>query len=244
MDFPEGIRGPDISKGEFVNFRFANSSLSLRIPKLIYNPNDHLAETDWTTSRPPRQQYWTNASAGTAKTLVYQTWYFQDRNSDDNIAIGYLTILIRKTYAADYSKPVILSDQAFRQYILNELIRDEKHKESDKFIGIETRVDWPSLKNKFYLETVTKPVLNGLRHLLDLCEKKSPHPMPLAAFVLDRDSYLSMSLRLTSLNYIDRKNPYSEELLHKFKMDLFEELLTHIQIDYSPDLMAQIEAFK
>lgn len=47
---------------------------------------------------------------------------------------------------------------------------------------------------------------------------------------------------LQSLHYAGRTNPYSNEVLKQFEKDLFEELLNHIKIEYSPALIAQIEA--
>ncbi len=243
MDFPDGIVGPDISNGDLVNFRFPKSSLTLRVPKIPFNNDtkDHIAETDW--SRPDYQN-WTTTIIGRTKDLVCQSWRYRDHETHDNVALCFLTMDIHKLNGIDSSQPVTLNNQAFRQHVLNELILDEKERENNPDIGIETRAGWPTQKNDFYLEDVKKPALNGLRFLRDLVVKQSSHPMPIAVFVLGEDINLDISFTLESLHYTDRKNPFSEELLHQFKMDLFEEILENIQIDYSPELVAQIEALK
>jgi hypothetical protein len=243
LDFPDGISGPDISNGDLVNFRFPKSSLTLRVPKIPFNNDteDRIAAIDWTR---PDYQSWTGTITGRTKELVYQTWRYKDQNTHDNVALCFLEIDIHKLDGIDSSQPVTLNNQAFRRHVLNELILDEKDRANDPDIGIETRTGWPTQKNDFFLEDVKKPVLNGLRLQLDLIVKQSSYPMPLAVFILDADIKLIVSLTLESLHYSDRKNPFSEELLHQFKMDLFEEILKNIQIDYSPELVAQIEALK
>jgi hypothetical protein len=243
LDFPDGIVGPDISNGDLVNFRFPKSSLTLRVPKIPFNNDteDRIAAVDWTS---PDYHNWTTTIIGRTKELVYQSWRYKDQDTHDNVALCFLTMDIDKLDGIDSSQPVTLNNQAFRQHLLNELILDEKEQGNDPDIGIETRAGWPTQENEFFLEDVKKPTLNGLRFLLDLDVKQSAHPMPLAVFVLDADISLNISLKLQSLHYSDRKNPFSEELLHQFKMDLFEEILKNIQIDYSPELVSQIEALK
>ncbi|HRH75857.1 MAG TPA: hypothetical protein PK129_00795, partial [Cellvibrionaceae bacterium] len=66
-------------------------------------------------------------------------------------------------------------------------------------------------------------------------------PKMMAYITLNKDLYLMISFSLDSLHYDNRKNPYSEELLHQFKIDLFDEFLSFIQVTYSGEVLNLVE---
>jgi hypothetical protein len=77
---------------------------------------------------------------------------------------------------------------------------------------------------------------------LDLSARK--YPVPVAILPLGRRFYLNISFKFGSLHYRDRKNPYSDELLRNLSLELFDEFLSFIRIDYSPEFLAIIESSK
>jgi hypothetical protein len=238
MIFPEGIRGPDISEGDLVSFKFPDSTLTMRLPKIPYNHDttDRVsAISDWTTED---TYHWDDYMNGKQKDLVYQTWKYEDSNTHDDIAFCILQIHVQKFKGVDQYSPFTFKGAAFRDRLLSDLIEDEKE------FGMETREGWPSAANEFFIESIQKHVLNGLKCLLDLEAKRASHPMPYALFVLGEKLCLNLTFTLCALHYSDRKNPFSDDLLHQFKMDLFDELISHIHIEYSPEVIERVEAMK
>jgi len=238
MIFPEGIRGPVISEGDLVSFKFPDSTLTMRLPKIPYNHDttDRVSETtDWTAEDTNR---WDDHPNGKQKELIYQTWKYEDEETHDDIAFCILHIHVQKLRGIDRDLPCTLNIAAFRERVLSDLADDEQE------FGTETREGWPTFANEFFLESLQRPALDGLKCLLDLEGKRAAHPMPYALFVLGEKLCLSIAFTLRSLHYSDRKNPFSDDLLHQFKMDLFDELISHIHIEYSPEVIERVEAMK
>jgi len=100
------------------------------------------------------------------------------------------------------------------------------------------------VENSFFAKTIKGQVLDGLQAQVDLGGGEK-YPVPSAYFSLGRRYSLRIAFHFGPLHYFDdRKNPYSEELLHQFKLDVFDDFLSHIRIEYTPETIVLIEQLR
>lgn len=238
MKFPDGISGPKISDGDLLFLEFKDSNLTLRVPAIPKNTSavDEVTSIrDWTN---PNTDSWKKFYHGKQTSIVTQFWNYEDEVTHDDIARCFLDFNIAKVDRISATLPFTLNSEAFYNFFLNDLIEEAEEN------GPETRDGWPSIENNFYLKSVEKPQVNGVQFQEDMDGGQMPYPMPVAFIPLGRNLYLSATLKLCSLHYKDRKNPFSEKTLHQFKLDLFNELLSYIQVDYKPEIVELINALK
>lgn len=237
MIFPHPIIGPTFSEGDIVSFSFDDAELSLRLP-VIYASDTNIDRVcqqkdfkgvntlDWTLLGDTRQQ-----------NLVTQRWVCEDEDTHLNIAGCMLKITVSERTQDEVDSCFSLNTETFMRHYLERLEQDLSHFEP------EMRPGWPSPENNFFTKPLNNNILNGFQMLLDLTSG-SPHPQPLAYIPLNKRFTLGISLYLNSLHYADIPNPHSEELLHTLKMDLFDDLLSHVRIEYSGETLAMIKQLK
>ncbi len=87
----------------------------------------------------------------------------------------------------------------------------------------------PSIQNQVHLRQSTFCALASLaarKYLAIITKSEFPQVHLTVMFSFSQNTLL----------YDNRKNPYSEELLHQFKIDLFDEFLFYIQATYSGEV--------
>lgn|SRR5690606_24516243 len=239
MIFPENITGPQFSVGDFVTYQFDDCELTLRLPVVPHN-------TDKVDDVSPRRDYrnvntrdWRplGEQGFTFTRLAVQKWKYECERTHDNIASCYMTVSVLKHTLKDADSLFSLNSETFQEHHLQVIHADFSDYEQTK--GDE----WPSASNNFLAKTITRPVLDGLQVQLDLVDGAEA-PTLGALFSLGKEYTLNIEWSFSSLHYPDRQNPYSRELLHKMKFELFEEFLSFIDIEYSPETLALIQKLK
>ncbi|WP_139309795.1 hypothetical protein [Teredinibacter haidensis] len=239
MNFPEFIVGPTFSEGDILSFVFDDADVTLRIPKIHHNDrtiDSVIAQKDF---RNADMQDWVSfGDEGRCDlTLVTQDWKYEDDITHDNIAYVFFEVSVLKHGKAETESSYSLNASSFQQRFIRE-IHDE-----NPDIKTDPRPYWPTQENNFFFKPIAREILDGFQLKADVVEG-SDNPATIGFFSLGREYTLRLNLRLMSLHYPDRKNPYSNELLRTVEEDLFEDLLSHVQVDYNAETLALIEKLR
>lgn len=240
MKFPKNLTGPNFAEGDLVTFNFDDAELTYRTPKVPYNRD--------TIDRVNHQKDFRNADTGdwdhfgdeghcTAQLSV-QNWNYEDEISHDDIAHVLLDVEVLKHSDKEYESCFCLNSKSFAEHFLKDIYSAYSESEQDD------RPYWPTRQNNFFAKTINRDLIDGLQVQIDLGGGEK-YPVPSAYFSLGRRYSLRIAFHFGSLHYYDdRKNPYSEELLHQFKLDAFDDFLSHIRIEYTPETIALIERLR
>lgn len=239
MKFPDHLTGPQFADGDLVTFVFDDAELTLRVPKVPYNRG--------TIDRVNPQKDFRNADTSgwdhfgddghCTNYLSTQTWNYEDALSHDDIAHALLDVEVLKQSNREAESCFSLNSQTFIRHFIDGIHGDFADSKQDE------RPYWPTHQNNFFARAMKRDYVDGLQVQLDLVEGKK-YPTPCAYFSLGRRYTLRIAFHFGSLHYSDRKNPYSEELLHQFKLDAFDDFLSHIRIEYTPETVALIKKLK
>jgi hypothetical protein len=233
MNYLPGTEGPLISEGDIVSFKFKRSELTLRLPRIPYERYklDRVCQQhDWSEENP---RNWEDVDTGYSRELVNQSWKYKHIANREFVASCDLDIGVFTLNDLNSDDPVTLNSDRFRQYSLDEI---NKNFDTD----VVRLDDSPKPENEFYLEAIETPTKRGIRFLSVANDDQLHHPRIMAALVLDRTLLLRISFEVFPYNYTDSINPFNDEQIRKFKMDLFEELMAHLVIKFDPELQAEI----
>jgi len=239
MKFPENLIGPQFCEGDLVTFVFDEAELTLRLPRVPYNTDSFDKVNPQKDFRNADTSAWEHfGDEGHCTTsLSLQDWKYEDSISHDNIVYCMLTIDVLKHSDKEAESCFALRSESFAHHILTGMHEDFGDSLQDD------KPHWPTKHNNFFAKPVKRSLINGLQVQLNLNTSK-PYPVPCAYFSLGRRYSLQIIFRFDSLHYPDRENPYSDELLHKFKLELFDDFLSHLRIEYTPKTIALIEKLK
>lgn len=237
MIFPHPIIGPTFSEGDIVSFSFDDAELSLRLPVIYASDNNIDRICQERDFRGVNTEDWLLLGNTRQQRLATQSWVCEDDDSHLNIAGCFLKITVYENTQDEVDSCCNLNSEAFMHHNLELCKYDARQYDP------ETRPGWPTPENNFFAKSLNNNILNGFQLQLDL-SGGSPSPQPLVYIPINKRFTLSISLVLNSLHYSDIENPYSEELLHKVKLDLFDDLLSQIRIDYSGETLEKIKQLK
>lgn len=239
MKFPNHLTGPQFSDGDLVSFLFDESELTLRIPKVPYNRDTMDRVNPQKDFRNPDTSDWDHfGDEGHCTTyLSIQSWRYEDSITHDDIAYAHLKVEVLKQSDREAESCFALNSATFYRHFIDGIHGDFVDSKRDE------RPYWPTQENNFFAKAIKREYIDGLQVQLDLVEGKK-YPTPCAYFPLGRHYTLRIALHFGSLHYEDRPNPYSEELLQQFKLDAFDDFLSHIRIEYTPETIALIQKLK
>ena len=239
MNFPEFIVGPTFSEGDILSFIFDDADITLRIPKIHHNDrtiDSVIAQKDFRNA--DMRDWMSFGDEGLCYlSLVTQDWKYMDDVTHLNVAHVFFEISVLKHGKAETESFYSLNAASFQQRFIRE-IHDE-----NPDIKTDPRPYWPTQENNFFFKPIPCEILDGFQVKMDVVEG-SDNPATIGFFSLGREYTLRLNLRLMSLHYPDRKNPYSNELLRTVEEDLFEDLLSHVQVDYNAETLALIEKLR
>lgn len=237
MKLPEHLTGPQFADGNLVSFIFDESELTLRAQRVPHHidaideicPERNFRNADTTSW----DHFGTEGHCSTE--LMMQTWEYVYSVSRYYIAHAELKVEVVKHSDQEAARCFSLNNLSFRNELLFWLKDD--HAESRP----RGRAYWPSEENNYFLKTIPRDLLDGLQVQIDLGEK---YPVPSAFFPLGRQYMLRINFDIRPLRYPNQKYPYSEETLQQFKLDAFDDFLSHIRIEYTPETIALIQKLK
>lgn len=233
MNYLPGTEGPLISEGDIVSFKFKRSELTLRLPRIPYERHllDRVCQQhDWSEEEP---RNWEDFDSGFCRELVLQSWKYKHIANREFVASCDLNIGVFTRNDLNNVDPVTLNSKRFRQYALEENIR---YFDTD-VVRLE---DSPKPENDFYLEVIETRTKRGIRFLSVGNDDQLHHPKIMAILVLDRNLLLRIEFEVFPYNYTDSINPFNDEQIRTFKMDLFEEIMSHLVIKFDTELQAEI----
>lgn len=239
MNFPDRITGPQFAEGDFLSFTFDEAQLTMRVPRTPDNRGaidrishqrdlrsadtmhlDHLGDRDHYTI-----------------PLALQTWNYQDCESQDDVAHALLDMEVLRHSDSEAQECFALKSDAFQGHILDEMRR---HFE---IINTDEKPSWPTRGKIFFAKPVKGDRLDGLQVHVNLGGGKQ-YPVSSAYFSLGRRYSLRIAFHLSSLAHSGRSHSYNEESMQKFMLEVFDDFLSHIRIEYTPETVALIEQFR
>lgn len=239
MIFPANIIGPSFDQGDLVTFIFEGAELTFRAPTLPENKHkvDELSSirdfrnidaSDWNTDD---QEH-------AIIQLLLQHWSFEDSRTLDNIARCRLYVELVEVSKQDQLEGKLFSASRFQELMLSWhsfTFKDDERKNDEG-------PSWPSIENRFNGRPIAKKNLNWF--LVELPLNPRLAPIQLVMIPINNRFVLMAYIKIESLHYAGRTNPFSNELLKQFERDLFEDFLSHINIEYSPELISTIQSLK
>lgn len=240
MNFPGNLIGPKFDDGDFINFQFDGAELSLRAPIVPRNNHgaDRLCETRDFRNIDTRN--WdTNDQEHPSIELLLQRYCYEDARSLDDIAQCQIFVGLVECKEDAREANVFLSYPEFEDIMIDWHDYTFNQDHGEKYAHDST---WPALPNRYNGRSITKEHIDWF--VVELNLSLQVKPVQLAMIPINNRFVLMTYIDLQSLHYAGRTNPYSEELLKQFEKDLFEDFLSHITIDYSPETIATIQSLK
>ena len=233
MNYLPGTEGPLIHEGDIVGFKFKRSELTLRLPRIPFD-NDifDIVCNQYNWSNEDSRQ-WEDVEIGFSRELVKQSWKYRHIANREFVAMCHLDIGVITLNNINDANPEPLNSARFRQYSLD-LINSNHDPEAARL------EDSPQPANDYYMEVIESPSKRGIRFLAVEDYYKLQHPKIMAILVLDREMLLRIEFEVFPYNYTDSINPFNDEQIRKFKMDLFEEIMAHLVIKFDAELQAEI----
>ena len=240
MKYPGNIIGPKFNEGDIVTFIFEDAELTLNAPIIPRNTHGadqvcpiknfrNISTNDWDT----------NDQEHPSVELIFLRWCFEDSRTLDDIAQCQLFTGIVEVPEPQRKANTLLSPPdfenlmlAWHHYSVGEQ-HDEKYAEDQ---------DWPALPNRYNGRSIEKECLDWF--VVEVKISLQEKPVQLAMIPINNRFVLMTFIDLQSLHYAGRTNPYSDEVLKQFERDLFEDFLSHIKIEYSPETIAIINSLK
>ena len=234
MNFPGDINGPKFSDGDIVTFTLPEAELTMRLPVVAdYKMTDRVSNIRDLTNVDTSSWEHFGDDGFCFNDVAVQSWKYEDLASHDNVARCFLKITIQKHGKSESDSLFSLNSQTFRDQQITWLAEG---------LSDEDRPGWPSKENDFFAQTIKSDVLDGLQVQVERVKNAGrDFPDIYALFSLGKYFTLAIDFSLLSLHYPDRKNPYSEEFLQDFKFKLFDDFISHIHIEYTPETIALIE---
>ena len=240
MILPAGLQGPDFNNCDYLMFNFDGAMLTLpalRLPNNDHNIDDTsiikdfrgIVTSDWDHDDDTNQA---------EHLLLLQHWNAENIKSLDDIATCKLWIKLIEMHEPTQAENTLLSKSGFESAMLkfhseNLGTHNETHANNP---------DMPTFGNCYFGKSITRQHLNWFVVLLPLNSRSKP--TQLLMIPINNRFVLMAYIKVQSLHYAGRSNPYSEETLKQFEKDLFDDFLSHIKIEYSPELIEKIQSLK
>lgn len=232
MIFPQNIIGPKFGEGDLLVFTLEDTELTLLVPRIPSNkhnkdqicPQKKLSYTD--------AQDWREDDQGNrCKQLVSQRWSFEDARSLDDVALTKLSVSLVRVDPDKLENCSLLGLPTFEKLVVDGL----KYSFPEEEPAIEN-------KRRLFAEKINKEHLNWIQVNIRYDQDKAPSPN---IFIpITRLFFIMVSLEIESLHYAGRTNPYSNDLLKQFELDLFKDFVSHIKVEYAPETIAIIQTLK
>jgi len=240
MNYPGNIIGPKFEDGDFINLLFQGAELTFRAP--IVPRNTHGADRLSTIKdfRNINTQDWeTNDQEHPSVELMLQRWSFEDARSLDDIAQCQIFVGLVECKEDAQKENIFLRSPEFEDLMIDWHDYSFNQEHGEKYAQDNT---WPALPNRYNARSIPKEHIDWF--VVELNLSLQVKPVQLAMIPINHRFVLMTYIDLQSLHYAGRTNPYSEETLKQFEKDLFEDFLSHIRIEYSPETIATIQSLK
>ncbi|MET0357194.1 MAG: hypothetical protein ABW044_10475, partial [Cellvibrio sp.] len=240
MKYPGNIIGPKFAEGDLITFMFDGAELTIR--SVIVPRNSHGADRLCSIKdfRNINTRDWdTNDQEHPSIELLLQRWCFEDSRSLDDIAECEVYVGLVEVGEADRKANTLLSTPTLESLMLSWHHYSFGAQHNEKY---EQDPTWPALSNRYHGRSIAQDHIDWF--VLQLNLSLQVQPVQAAMIPINSRFVLMTFIDLQSLHYAGRANPYSNTLLKQFEKDLFEEFLSHIRIDYSPETIATIKSLK
>lgn len=240
MNYPGNIIGPKFNEGDIVTFTFDDAELTLNAPIVPRNTHGADQVCPIKNFRNVNTHDWdTNDQENPSMELIFQRWCFEDARTLDDIAQCQLFTGIVEVAENQRTANALLSPSTFENLMLawHHYSVGEEHDKKHA-----TDPTWPALPNRYNGRSIEKEYLDWF--VVEVKISLQEKPVQLAMIPINNRFVLMTFIDLQSLHYAGRTNPYSEETLKQFEKDLFDDFLSHIKIEYSPELIEQIQSLK
>lgn len=239
MIFPANIVGPQFCNGDLLIFSFDGAELTLSAPKVPNNPRNIDDVSPIKDFRGINTDDWkTDDQNHHTLQLLLQHWDFEDARTLDDIARLRLYVELVEVAELERSKNTLLSFDTFEQLMLSWHSHTFKNHE-EKYLE---NPNWPALANRYHGRSIVRKDIDWFVVQVALNSRSKPTQM-LMLPINNRFALIAF-IKIESLHYPGRTNPHSDELLKQFEADLFEDFLSHIKIEYSPEIIATIQSLK
>lgn len=235
----KNIIGPRFGQGDWVNFSFEDTELTFRLAVIPNNKHNANQVSPLKDFRKANTSKWDrNDQSRPFIELSSQRWCFEDATTLDDIAQCSLYVSLVEVTEQQANQNILLSPQTFKDLTLSWM--DYSFADNEKQALNTSQHGKP--EHRYNLKTINKQHLHWVSALVRFVPEAAP--CPIAVIPINSQFVLIASLEIESLHYAGRTNPYSNETLKQFEKDLFEDFLSHIKIEYSPQLIEKIQSLK
>ncbi len=243
MEFSHNVVGPDFEQSALVSFEFNDVDVSLRLPEhrgdypsFVHLQNirnlENISEKSW-REHPFGQRY---------LILINQTWYYSDRETENYAVITNFDVELMVLTQDEQARQDHLKKTTFDQWLfaMNRLIAVEG---IDENLGteIETRNTeiWQQPKQISDIEKMEKGPVEWLTSTLGHIESNRT-PKWFTYIPLNKEFLLVVNCDIKILYYEHQTITIPEHELDQLRKDIRTEILDHIAVTYSPELLQHI----
>jgi len=240
MNFANNIVGPDFELADLILFDFGDVELTLRLPEHRSNTEKHLATQNLCNIE---EDKWVADYAGN-KTylLVNQTWLYENATTLDDVFSTNLIMVLMQIPPQVRKKSIPLNKSAFASWIIDLLkgcVFDMESITPDDELAAESIKEWQVPEQVSDMQQIQRGNVDWFVASLGHTSIGLPDPM---IFVPINNQYaLTITISSAKLSYSDREDTFPKEDIEPVKRQIMTELLNHLQITYSPEVLQQIE---
>ena len=244
MKFSLNVAGPDFDDAAIVNFEFAQAALTFRLPKHQSNYGlPILAKPDLQDISSFEGELREHPFGYLYRKIVQQSWYYFDENTQNKVVkfrldVEHMNLLPEQ----------VESNMALRPEKLNQWLFDFLRVMSVD--GDESLLGTPAERENMIADEMPLSIdefeyaKGGLLPwpMVTFGNRSGEEPEWQIYIPLDRSSLLELRLDVGVFHYHDQGISIPQEQQDQLRRDIRDEFLSHIHINYSPELLAELGA--
>lgn len=252
MKFKHGVLGPDFDKADIITFDFGDAEISLVIPEDLSEPGGYIASSDQRVLPVEPNHRWTTHPFGLRIfDLVRKIWLYRDEVSENTVASESFRLYLVEVPETMQEEINVLNKPKFADWLFT-FFRRIAVGGDDLLLGTDVEQtnmkDWMMPLSLDEIERYDAGLLDW--PILTIKPPYDDDDEANAARDPDYFIYIPLSERLFlyidhSISMISSAStpitlPKTEIL--ELKRAILMEILSHIKVTYSPEVLALIEA--
>lgn len=243
MEFSHDVVGPDFDQADLVSFDFGNVEVSFRLPEHRARYQPFLAPQDLSrVLETPKEEWYIDLSGAWDRPLFDQSWDYIDGPSENLVAVINVEVRLVKLPLDAQQQKVPLSRKPLADWVL------ARYKAmaiggTDAVPGTESELHqlrhWQMPTS---LDEIERYAEGGLDWLITTIGSVSMGDPNRVIYIPLNEQLMLMfdsSISIISTDHASITIPKKE--IDQLKRDILMEVLSHIRVNYSPEVQALIQ---
>lgn len=243
MEFSHDVIGPDFDQADLVSFDFGNVEVSFRLPEHRARYQPFLAPQDLSrVLETPEEEWYLDMSGAWDRRLVKHSWDYIDGPSENLVAVINLEVRLVKLPRDAQQQGVPLSKKLLADWILA-YYKAMAIGGTDAVAGTESELrelrQWQMPASLEEIERYAKGALDWL--MITKGSVSMGDPRRLIYIPLNEQLMLMFDSSISIISTDHASITISKKEIDQLKRDILMEVLSHIRVNYSPEVQALIQ---